>query len=212
LRRRVLAHDTRPAFAVERATEPAVLDEARRLLHDEYVARGYMKPAPGGVRIGFHHALPATHVYVGRDAGRVVATIALIPDTVHGLPCDALYPWELAAMRARGERLAEVSAFAIDPRYRSTGREAVRALVHAVAAAATRFTTLCITVNPRHARFYEARLGFERFGPVKACGAVDGAPAVPLRLDVRRAAARLKSLHLVAAANDSPACPATEVC
>jgi hypothetical protein len=212
LRLAVLARDTRAPFAVEHATAPAVLEEARRLLHDEYVARGYMTPEPGGMRIAFHHALPSTRVYVGRDGGRVIATIALVPDSVHGLPCDALYPWELGVMRARGERIAEVGAFAIDPRYRTAARDAVRALVHAVAAAATRFTTLCITVNPRHVRFYETRLGFERFGPVKPCGAVNGAPAVPLRLDVRRARARLQSLHFIAARDDSTRRSVMEVC
>lgn len=208
----MLAQDTRATVDIELATTRAVFEDACRLVHDAYVARGYMTPHPSGTRIGWHQSLPSTRVYVARDAGRVIATIALVPDSVHGVPCDALYPWELAAMRAGGERIAEVAAFAIDERHRTTGRETVRALIQAVAADVRRFTTLCITVNPRHTRFYETRLGFERFGPVKSYGAVNGAPAVPLRLDVARAAVRLKSLHFQPAANDSRRRFVMEVC
>ncbi|MBI2207001.1 MAG: hypothetical protein HYU41_24470 [Candidatus Rokubacteria bacterium] len=41
-------------------------------------------------------------------------------------------------------------------------------------------------MNPRHARFYETLLRFERFGETKPYAAVNGAPAVALRLDLRR--------------------------
>ena len=208
----VLTQASPGTVEVELATTRAVFEDACRLVHDEYVARGYMTRDASGTRIGWHQTLPSTRVYVARDAGRVIATISLVPDSVHGLPCDALYPWELAAMRARGERIAEVAALAIDPGYRSTGRETVRALIHAVAAAARSFTTLCITVNPRHARFYETRLGFESFGPVRSYAAVNGAPAVPLRLDVARASRLLQTLHFRPAMNDSRRGIVMEVC
>ncbi|MBI1734212.1 MAG: hypothetical protein HYR51_03470 [Candidatus Rokubacteria bacterium] len=209
----MVATETRATIDVELATTPAVFEDACRLVHDEYVARGYMAPHPSGTRIGWHQSLPSTRVFVARHAGRVIATISLVPDSVHGMPCDALYPWELAAMRARGERIGEVAAFAIDARYRGAGGHTVRALLEAVGVHAVRraaLTTLCITVNPRHTRFYETRLGFERFGAIKPCGAVNGAPAVPLRLALARV--RLKSLHFARAMNDSPARSGTEVC
>jgi hypothetical protein len=44
---------------------------------------------------------------------------------------------------------------------------------------------LCIAVHPRHAPFYEGLLRFRRFGALTACDAVNGAPAVGLRLDLR---------------------------
>jgi hypothetical protein len=51
-----------------------------------------------------------------------------------------------------------------------------------------RVDDLCVTVHPRHFRFYE-RLGFSRLGAVKEYAAVNGAPAVALRLDLRVALA-----------------------
>ncbi len=163
--------------------------DAFRLVHDQYVARGYIRPDPSGRRVGRHHALSTTRVFIGRAEGRVVATVSVIPDSPIGLPCDDLYRAELAPMRARGEALAEVSALAIDEAYRDVGLLVVRSLVQMIAVYASRIAdldTLCIAVNPRHVRFYEALLRFERFGETKPYGAVSGAPAVALRLDLRR--------------------------
>jgi hypothetical protein len=73
---------------------------------------------------------------------------------------------------------------------RADGFGPLRTLVQTVAVYAARIAridTLCVTVNPRHVRFYERRLGFERFGPPRAYDAVNGAPAVPLALDLQRA-------------------------
>jgi hypothetical protein len=159
-------------------------------VHDRYVERGYMKPHPSGTRVGRHQVLRSTRVFVARAAGRVVATVSLVEDSPHGLPCDALYRDELAAMRARRERLAEVSALAVAGDASREGSRTVRALFHAVALYAVRLArldALVVTVHPRHTAFYERRVGFERFGPARSYDAVDGAPAVPLRLDLRRA-------------------------
>lgn len=174
------------------ATTDAELDGAFRLVHDQYVARGYMRAQPGGRRTTLHHALPETRVFVARADGRVVATVSLVPDSILGMPCDALYPDEVQALRARGRRLAEVSSLAVADGATGGGIEVVRALVQLVAVYASRLARiddLCITVNPRHARFYEALLRFVRFGPVRRYEAVNGAPAIGLRLDLATALA-----------------------
>jgi hypothetical protein len=176
------------------ATTRAAFDAASRLVHDRYVERGYMKPHPSGTRVGRHQGLGSTRVFVARDAGRVVATVSLVEDSPHGLPCDALYRDELAPMRARRERLAEVSALAVADDVSREGSRTVRALFQVVALYAVRLArldALVVTVNPRHTAFYERRVGFERFGPVRSYDAVDGAPAVPLRLALPRLAASL---------------------
>ena len=106
-----------------------------------------------------------------------------------GLPCDDLYADDLAPLRAAGRRIAEVSALAIDERWRDVGLLVVRNLVQMIALYAdglARLDTLCIAVNPRHARFYESCLRFERFGELKSYPAVNNAPAVALRLDLAR--------------------------
>ena len=64
----------------------------------------------------------------------------------------------------------------------------LRALVRAIGVYGrdiARLDALCIAVHPRHAPFYEGLLRFRRFGALTACDAVNGAPAVGLRLDLR---------------------------
>lgn len=171
------------------AVTEAEREAAFRLVHDQYVARGYIRPDPTGRRVGAHHALPSTRVFIGRIGDEVIATVSLVPDSTLGLPCDDLYAAELAPLRARGRRIAEVSALAIHDRWRDVGLLVVRKLVQMIALYADRLAgldTLCIAVNPRHARFYESCLRFQRFGDVKAYPAVNDAPAVALRLDLAR--------------------------
>jgi hypothetical protein len=173
------------ALDVGLATTTGDYDGAFRLVHDRYVARGYMPPQPSGRRLGAHHALASTKVVVGRHRGRVVATLSVIADSPLGVPSDALWPAEIDALRAGGRRIAEISALAVDPVGPVRGLGAVRLLVQLVAvyaAAVAGLDVLCIAVHPRHAPFYEARLAFERFAAVAPCRAVGGAPAVPLAL------------------------------
>jgi hypothetical protein len=163
-----------------------VVDAAERLVHEIYVGRGYRDP----VRARRRASSGAKRVVfvAGVDSG-VVGTLSLLRDSARGLPADTLYAAELCGLRATGRRLAEVSALAVAPAWRSATLALVRPLVQLVGVYARdmgHVDELCITVHPRHAAFYERRLGFARFGAEKPYGAVNGSPAVGLRLDLRR--------------------------
>ena len=160
------------------------VEHAERLVHDTYVARG--------LRDAMSHAAArpgSAAVFVARIDGAVGATLSLLPDSTRGLPVDALYRAELAALRASGRRLAEVGALAVGRPWRGAALALVRPLVQLVGIYARDLRgvdELCIAVHPRHAPFYERGFGFTRFGAEKAYGAVKGAPAVGLRLDLHR--------------------------
>lgn len=161
------------------------LRQAERLVHEVYVARGLRDPAGPRRAIGAGRAV----VFVAHVDGAVGATLSLLRDSTRGLPADALYSAELSALRADGRRLAEVSALAVDPQWRGSALALVRPLVQLVGVYARDVEgvdELCIAVHPRHAPFYEGRFGFTRFGAEKPYGAVNGAPAVGLRLDLHR--------------------------
>jgi hypothetical protein len=147
-----------------------------------------MKPSADGRRPNPYHAISCTAVFVARAGASVVATVSLIADSALRLPCDALYGAELAGFRATGRRLAEVSALAVGEAWRGPGLGMMRGLVRAVGVYGrdiARVDDLCIAVHPRHAPFYEGLLRFRRFGGLKTYDAVNGAPAVGLRLDLR---------------------------
>lgn len=177
-----------PSIDAGLATTRAELDAASRLVHACYVRRGYASPSAGGRHVSPHLAMPSTAVFVARAAGAVVATVSLILDSELQLPCDALWGAELLAFRATGRRLAEVSALAVAEAWRGACLAALRGLVRGVGVYGrelARLDDLCIAVHPRHAPFYEGRLHFRRFGGLEAYDAVNGAPAVGLRLDLR---------------------------
>jgi GNAT superfamily N-acetyltransferase len=161
------------------------VDQAERLVHEVYVGRGFRD----ATRPRRRPALTLrTTVFLARTAGAVVGTLSLVRDLAGGLPADSLYGAELQARRAGGRRLAEVSGLVVDPSWRGAPLALVRPLVQLLGVYArdiAHVDELCIAVHPRHAAFYERRLGFIRFGREKAYGAVNGAPAVGLRLDLR---------------------------
>jgi hypothetical protein len=164
------------------------LDAASRLVHGCYLRRGYVKPSADGRHVNAYLAMPSTAIFVARAGGAVVATVSLITDSALRLPCDALWGADLAAFRATGRRLAEVSALAVSEAWRGPGLAMMRSLVRAIGVYGrdiARLDALCIAVHPRHAPFYEGLLRFRRFGALTACDAVNGAPAVGLRLDLR---------------------------
>jgi hypothetical protein len=163
-------------------------DACFRLVHEQYVGRGYAECDPSGRRLLLHHALPTTTMFRVTTAAGVVATVSLVPDSVLGLPMDALYAAELRPVRAAGRRVAEVSALAAAPGTGPVTMAQLMSWLVLYAEGLGRVDDLCVTVHPRHVRFYE-RLGFLRLGSVKPYAAVNGAPAVALRLDLRVALA-----------------------
>jgi hypothetical protein len=176
-----------PNLRVGLASETDTYDAAFRLVHDQYVWRGYMAPTPSGRRLTVHHALPTTKVFIARRLDRLVGTLTLVQDSMLGLPLDDLYRDEVARLRAQGRRIAEVAALATAAECRRTGIVVLSHLMRMVVTYALKIAgvnDLCITVNPRHVEFYRTCLRFETIGPERAYGKVNGAPAVALRLDL----------------------------
>lgn len=180
------------------ATDRDALEEAFRLVHDQYVAQGYMDPHPSGWRLSIHNALPSTRVFVARAGGRVVATITLIVDSPLGLPMDEIYADDLRGLRGERRDLAEVSGLAVHPDYQSSGVAILLRLFRMLvlyAAEMARLSDLCIAVNPHHAAFYRKAFHFRILGGLKQYRKVNGAPAVALRLDLALARALMRELR-----------------
>lgn len=169
------------------ACDAHTLDQAFRLVHDQYVWRGYMTSDPSGRRISLHNMLPTTRVFVAVAQGRVIGTVSVVGDSVLGLPMDEIYRPELQELRTRGRRLAEVSSLAMDPLHRSHGVAVLMRLMRMLVLYCTEIahvTDVCIAVNPRHVDFYRKVLHFKPIGGLKPFAKVNGAPAVALNLDL----------------------------
>ncbi len=145
-----------------------------------------MEPEPSGIRLSVFYALPTTRTFVAVVRDEVIATLSLFCDSPLGLPADKLYSEEICRLREDGHRVGEVGMLA--DRRRSLGRsmpvlmQMMKVLYYE--ARRMELSDLVITVNPKHAEFYSRMLCFRGYGPEKSYGAVNGAPAVLLRLDV----------------------------
>jgi hypothetical protein len=176
----------------------ADLDAAFRLVHDQYVARGYMSPHPSGRRLSLHHALPTTKVFVAYRGAEPVGTLSLIQDSAIGVPMDDAYRQELATLREWNRSFAEVSALAIATEHRALGLAVLVRLVRMLvlyAAEFARLDALCIAVNPRHVDFYRRAFEFTVFGQLREYEKVNGAPAVALRVDLAKARVAVAERH-----------------
>ena len=174
------------------------LEACFRLLHDAYVSSGFMRPSPSGMRATIYHALPTTTTLCAKFDGEVVGTISLIRESVFGFPLQAIF--DLRQVRAKGGKIAEVSALAVHPKFRKTGGTILFPLMKFMYQyCSTYFDTrhLVIAVNPNRIEMYESLLFFQRLTEqtVAKYDFANGAPAVGASLDLGDAPALYKKIY-----------------
>lgn len=165
------------------------LEIAFRILHDEYVRYGFMKPHPSGLRVTPYHALPSTTTLVAKWRGEVVGTVSLIRSSSFGFPLSKIF--DISKHNRHGVRLAEVSALAIRRDFQGNHGMVLFPLIKFVVTYAFEYfgvDKLVICVNPNRIEFYESLFFFERLSAqtVDKYDFVNGAPAVGAYVDKRR--------------------------
>ena len=174
------------------------LEACFKILHDAYVAAGFMRPHPSRLRATLYHALPTTTTLCAKWDGKVVGTLSMIREGVFGFPMQSVF--DLSQVRAREGQIAEISALAVHPDFRKTGGAILFPLMKFMYEyCRTYFDTrhLVIAVNPDRIEMYEALLFFERLQE-QAVGNYDfanGAPAMGAALDLRRAPETFKRIY-----------------
>lgn len=184
-----------PKLVLKLAETREELEACFKLLHDAYVESGFMEPHPSGMRVTLYHALPTTTTLLASFDGRVVGTLSLIRESSLGFPMQRIF--DIDAVRSVGGNIAEVSALAVDRRFRSVGGTILFPLMKFMYEYATRYFDtrhLVIAVNPRHIGMYESLLFFRRLRarPVEHYDFVNGAPAVGAHLDLRVATVKFR--------------------
>jgi hypothetical protein len=168
------------------------LEACFALLHDAYVASGFMQPHPSGLRVTPYHALPTTTTICALWDGRVVGTISMLREGVFGFPLQQVF--DLAKVRAKGGNIAEVSALAVHADFRATGGTILFPLLKFMYEYSTHYFDtqhLVIAVHPSRIEMYESLLFFERLQShvVAKYDFANGAPAIGATLDLRAAPA-----------------------
>ena len=179
------------------------LDEKKRawaLVYWNYDEKGYTREGrcQDGLWFNYHDLFSDTITFLGRRNGLDAATLTIISDSSMKLPADSGYGDTLDALRKKGRRLVEVSSLACRENTKRAGLEDVKQLLKLAfwsAYVIKNATDFVITINPRHALFYERVLLFDRLEKRSRYERVSGAPAVLLRLDLTTAHARYRQKY-----------------
>jgi hypothetical protein len=147
------------------------------LIQRMYAWRGLLTHAPARI-----DDRPNQLTLIASRGTTMFGTLTLGLDSPEGLYADELYADEIAAARARGARVCELTRLAIDPAFNS--KEVLASIFHLAyifGRLIHNMTDLFIEVNPRHVSFYQRMLGFRVAGEERICPRVN-APAVLLHL------------------------------
>lgn len=162
-------------------------NEASVLINKMYAWRGY----------GNTHQVaqnPSCITLTASELGRIIGTGTVNIDHGDGLMADEIFSPEVTACRQSGGKVCEMSKLAFDSDVKS--KHALASLFHILYIYAYRMngcTDIFIEINPRHRRFYEAMLGFEKQTEVRTNPRVN-APAHLLRLNTAYVAEQIR-LH-----------------
>lgn len=154
--------------AVRVAETDACRRSAAMLINRMYAWRGYATGCPMAAR-------PSETMFTASIDADIVGTLTLAADSDEGLAVEKTFPQEVRHFRNDpGSSLCELKRFAVDADMSS--KNLLAALFHTVLIyGSDRYasTDLFIEVNPRHIRFYEAMLGFQRIGGLRTNLSVD---------------------------------------
>ncbi|NOQ22478.1 MAG: hypothetical protein GQ565_07495 [Candidatus Aegiribacteria sp.] len=173
------------------STLPESIDEIKeafRLLYDTYLLSGFQKPDPSSMRISFHNLLPTSFLITVKKNGKVCGTLTVIREFDDRLPINELFSNEIGKIRRKDSLICELGGLAVDTSL--TNRESRVVLLSLFRKAfilgydLLGCTDFCMTINPRHTDYYQKEFKFEKIGQTKSYDKVNGAPAVPLRLNL----------------------------
>jgi GNAT superfamily N-acetyltransferase len=173
------------------------LDRQRALeLHrDVYARKGLLRGPALTPHVLPQACAPGSAIFVAKAHDRIVGTITFYMDSAIGLPMDDVHGDEVAEVRGRFTRVAEVGGLAVLEDRRGVG--ITMRLYHATFRWALATSAQCIVacVNPSSRRVYSKLLLFDVLGACKQHPRFLGAPSIPIGIDLTTAPAREEDLR-----------------
>lgn len=163
-------------FKIRVASSKEHLDQASNLLREKYEWRGYRAD-----RLAENPHYVTLLAYSNEE---LIGTMTLGVDSESGLSVDQTYRTEVNALRRQGRRVSEITKLAAENT--TSSKRILAALIHITfiyARYVHERTDFLIEINPKHANYYEKRLGFRRLGKEQICERVN-APACLMHIDL----------------------------
>lgn len=106
------------------------LEQAFKIVQEAYEETNLLKDSYNGLRVTKYNLLPTTTVLIAKHGDEVVGTISQIMDTQLGLPVDSIA--DISHIRETGQRISEVSSFAVKKKWRTKGKSLLLPLTTAL--------------------------------------------------------------------------------
>lgn len=92
-----------PETITKRATTPSEILDALRLVHDVYVANGFITPTRTGLKVTPWDTDPNSATFIALKGSEITNVLGYIPDSTDlGLPAERTFPHEIATLRQKG--------------------------------------------------------------------------------------------------------------
>ncbi|WP_321364903.1 hypothetical protein [uncultured Celeribacter sp.] len=183
-----------PGIHYKIASSQEELESALTLLQRSYVERGIA--GSKSFRMKIRNILPTTTTFIALRGDTVVGTVSLIEDCELGLPIEQVHASDVARVRNRHRKLAEVGALALE---KSERRSAISIMLFNMLYRWARnwrhVDDLLIGIHPSARHFYAAVLQFNQIGSSRSYEALNGAASVPMVLDAAGAQMRFHRLY-----------------
>ena len=182
-------------FIVKIANSLEEREAVFRLAYQVYLEKGFIKPNFAEWLVQNYDAMNATVVLSVWDKNKKLAgSLTLIFEENMKLPAEKIYSDEIKTLRAKGEKLLEVSRLVVSQEFRNS-KEVLLLLYNYLMIYSfyvKNYSGMVIEVNPRHKAYYKALLKYDEIGVEKACPSVQNAPAVLLYLPLTRYQSEVK--------------------
>jgi hypothetical protein len=174
--------DTTVAISYRIAETRQEREAAFRLVYASYLRGGLGGINRYQMRVTPYHLLPTTEVFIAEYQDNVIFTMSLVMDGALGVPMEHVYGEEIADMRRRGVRFAEISCLADRRasllRFFPVFFRASRLMVQY--AQRRGMDSLLAAVHPKHARLYRRCFDFRVMGQQRDYPAARNRPALAL--------------------------------
>ncbi len=189
---RTLEGEELQGLKIGSSADESLWERALGLVYRKYLQQGLVAPAEDPIYCTPYHltdSLALVHASLG---DRVLGTAGLVVHNELGFPSERILgPGILASIR---HRCGEITGLAIDSKTQVHGGLLLPffRFIFQMATVSLGLDYLLITVHPRHIRYYEQVLLFERVSSetLSHPAYMDGAPSVPAIVDIRAALRR----------------------
>ena len=188
-----LEHLDRPSLKFAETKDE--LEQSFQLVYNVYKAKGFASYNENGMIYNIHSLLPSTTHVIAKSYKSVISNLTEMFDNKYfGLPIDQLYKEEMDVLRNEERKIVELTSLATPREHR--WKNIFQYLVQIVYwyALYSEVDDICISINPKHVRFYKYLFPFEEFGPKRHYERV-GAPAVGLRVRVKEIVGRMQEIR-----------------